>query len=287
MPASGSPSVRGRRLAAEVRKLREAVMLTGDEVAARLGWSPSKVSRIENARTPVTVGDLRRLLDLYEVPNSLRDQLIELSRTVSQRGWWDRYSKTVRQSYATLIALEADAEFERSYNPILMHGLLQTEAYAEEIIRSSLMIAPPGEIQRLVTVRKTRQTVLVRPEPLQLSFVIDEAVLRRRVGGRDVMREQLNHVVAMSEHSNITVQVLPFTAGSHPAMQGGFTILAFREAFASDVVFLEARTSDLFVESEGDVYDYGLVFDRLRELALDERESTALISRMASEILLW
>lgn len=289
MPSKRGPSVRARRLAVELRRLREASTLTGDQAAARLGWSPSKVSRIETGTTAVTAGDLQRLLDLYEVSGVLRDRLAELARAAREyeRGWWDAYADTLGEGYSTMIALEADAQSERQYDPSLVPGLLQTEAYAEEIIRSALLFAPltpPGEIPRRVLVRKTRQRVLARENPLELSVVLDEAVFRRVVGSPVVMREQLVHLVEMADRPTISLQVLPFEKGPHPAMGGGFTILSFPETIASDVVYVENLTSELFMENETEVYRHSLAFNRLRELALQQEESINLINQIASEI---
>lgn len=284
MPARRQPSVRARQLAAEIRQLREVRRLTGEEAAAALGWSPSKVSRIETARSAVAVGDLRRLLDLYEAPRSRRDRLIELARASDQRGWWDAYSESLKEGYSAMIALEAVAESVREYNPSLVPGLLQTEAYMEEIFRSSLYIDLPGVVTQRVEVRITRQAVLTREEdPLELIAILDEAVLHRQVGGPDVMRAQLRYLAQMSERPNVTLQVLPFTSGSHPAMTGGFQIIRFPGATESNVVYLENRTSDIFVEREDEVSDYLLAFDRLRAMALEPHQSTALLIQTADQ----
>lgn len=285
LPAGRPPSVRARQLAAELRRLREVKTLTGEEVAARLGWSPSKVSRIETGRSPVTVGDLRRLLDLYQIHGFRHDRLLELARTAEQRGWWDAYADTLREGYSAMIALEAIAESMRQYFPSLVPGLLQTEAYMEEIVRSSLLVEPPGEVTQRVEVRLTRQAVLIRDEaPLELTVVLDEAVLRRQVGGPQVMREQLSRLAEMAVRPNITLQVLPFSMGSHPGMQGGFTILRFPGVIESGVVYLENMTSDIFVEREAEVHHYRLAFDRLREMALEPQRSINLIIQIANQI---
>lgn len=284
MAEKRTPSVRGRQLAAQLRRLREAATLTGDEVAARVGWSPSKVSRIETGQSEVTLGDLRRLLDLYEVTGSQRDRLLELGRHAQQRGWWDAYTDTLRPEVATLIALEADAESVRWYAPTVLPGLLQTEQYARDIISSSLLIAPPGRVERRVQVRLTSQDVLSRDRPLDVAIVLDESILRRPVGGPEVLAGQLRHLLEVAEQPNISIQLLPFTAGSHPAMTGGFAILRFPEFLAADVVYLENMTSDLFVESEADVYRYGLAFDQLSSLALGEAESKAFIADAARDM---
>jgi transcriptional regulator with XRE-family HTH domain len=279
--------VRARQLAAELRRLREETTLTGEEAADRLGWSPSKVSRIETGKTTVTGGDLRRLLDLYEVSGARRDRLAELGRTAQQRGWWDAYTGTITSGFSTLIALEGDAESERHYAPIIIPGLLQTEQYAEVVTRATNIMVPPGEITRITTARMIRQKVLTRskplPKPLQLTVVLDEASLRRQIGGDDIMREQLMHLVELARQPNITIQVLPFSRGPHLAISGGFTLLQFPEAAASGVVFLENMTSELFVEREDEVYRYGLAFDRLLELSLDPEDSENFFIRLAND----
>jgi transcriptional regulator with XRE-family HTH domain len=285
VPANRPPSVRARQLASEIRRLREVRRLTGEEAADQLGWSASKVSRIETGRSPVTVSDLGRLFDLYQVPGSRRDRLIELARTADQRGWWDAYADSLSEGYSAMIALETAAESALHYHPSLIPGLLQTEAYVEEIVRSSLLVEPPGVVSQRVEVRLTRQTVLTREEdPLALTAVLDEAGLRRQVGGSEIMREQLLHLADMSTRPNVTLQVLPLAKGSHPAMAGGFTILQFPGITESGVVYLDNMTSDIFVEREAEVYHYRLAFDRLRELALEPRPSVTLITHIADQI---
>lgn len=278
------PSVRARQLAAELRRLRDAATLTGEDAAKRLGWSPSKISRIETGQTAPGPADLRRLLDLYEVSGTQRGRLELLGQSAGQRGWWDAYSDTLGPEYTALIALEAEAESVRWYSPMLVPGLLQTERYAREVISSGLLIAPPGEVERRVQVKMNRQRVLARENPAQLSVVLDEAAVLRAVGSTDVMREQLAHLAAMAARPAITVHVLPLSAGAHPASTGEFTILAFPDLIAPDVVYLENMTSDLYVESEGDVYRYGMAFDRLRELALPPQKSAQLITERADNI---
>src|ERR1022692_1652474 len=195
MAEGRAPSVRSRQLAVELRRLREQAALTGEEVASRLGWSAAKVSRVETARTAVAPADLQLLLDLYGISGQHRERLIELGRTARQRGWWDAYADMLGPEYATLIALESEAESAGWYAAQIVPGLLQTEEYAREIIRSTLLISPPGEIERRVQVRMSRQRVLTRDDPLRLSVVLDEAALLRQVGGAEVMRGQLRHLV--------------------------------------------------------------------------------------------
>ena len=279
-----APSVRSRQLAAELRRLRGEAALTGEEAAVRLGWSPAKISRVETARTVVSPADLQLLLDLYEISGQHRDRLSELGRTARQRGWWDVYADMLGPEYATLIALEADAESVSWYAAQIVPGLLQTEEYAREIIRSTLLISPPGEIERRVRVRMSRQRVLTGDAPLRLAVILDEAVLRRVVGGAEVMRAQLRHLTQAAGWPNVDLRVLPSAAGAHPAVMGEFTILRFPEVVAPDVVYLENMTSNLYVEREAEVFRYTMAFDRLNTLAMGTEDSVAFISGAADAL---
>jgi transcriptional regulator with XRE-family HTH domain len=276
--------VRARQLASELRRLRDAATLTGEDAAGRLDWSPSKISRIETGQTAPSPADLRRLLDLYEVSGSQRGRLELLGQSAGQRGWWDAYADTLGPEYTALIGLEAEAESVRWYAPMLVPGLLQTEQYARAVISSGLLIAPPGEIERRVQVKMNRQRVLSRDTPLLLDVVLDEAAVLRTVGGTEVMQEQLAHLATMAARPSITVQMLPLGAGAHPATTGEFTILRFPDLIAPDVVYLENMTTDLYVEREADVYRYGMAFDRLRALALSAEKSAEFITRAADNI---
>jgi transcriptional regulator with XRE-family HTH domain len=284
LPASKPPSARGRQLAAELRRLREAATLTGDDVATRLKWSASKVSRIETGRSAVSAGDLRMLLDLYEVTGSVRDRLTELGRTAAQRGWWDAFGDILGSGYSTFLALEDDAESERFYAQMIVPGILQTERYAEEIMREGLFTAPPGEIVRRVQARMTRQRLLTKNDPLELSVILDESALRRRVGGGDVMAGQLSHLIDIAELPNVGLQVLPFAGGAHIAMDGSFVVLRFPGPVPSYLVYLEHMTGQLVIENEGEAYHYALSYDRLRGLALEPEDSISFIAQIAREM---
>jgi transcriptional regulator with XRE-family HTH domain len=278
--------MRARQLAADLRRLREAEMMTGEQAAARLGWSASKISRIETAQNAVEVADLERLLDLYQVSGSERDRLAELHRSVDEnrRGWWDAYADTLGHGYPAMIALESNAESESQYIATLIPGLLQTEAYARAIIASSLVPTSEKQVQQRVQVRLKRQRELVKDNPLELDVVLDEAVFLRQVGGPQVMKEQLLHLIEMAAPLNISIQVLPFSTGPHPAIAGSFAILSFSGSVATRVVYLENMTSELFIEDPGQVNTYFDAFNRLREIALSQPESISLINKMASGI---
>jgi transcriptional regulator with XRE-family HTH domain len=285
LPTSRPPSARARRLAAELRQLREELGRTGEEVASALSWSPSKVSRIETSRTPVTPGDLRILLDHYNVAGSNRERLTELGRTANQRGWWEAYGDTLSFNYSTFIALEEDSESERFYGQMFIPGILQTSRYAEEIIRVGFLAVPPGEIARRVQARKTRQRLLTRDPPLQLRVILDEGALQRQVGGPEVMAEQIAHLIDAAGSSNITFQILPFRSGAHIGVAGSFTLLTFPgPPTGSQIVYLENLTDELFIESEAQAYQYSLAFDRLSELALSQEESITFASQIMRAI---
>ncbi|RBQ14381.1 XRE family transcriptional regulator [Spongiactinospora rosea] len=281
-PARG-PSVRRRRLAGELRRLRERSAWTIEETAERLGWSIAKVSRIETARTGITIPDLTRMLDLYDMPADRREALYVLARTARRRGWWDAYADSLPTDYATYIELEAETASIRAFNPIILHGLLQTEDYAREIIRSAHMgMLAPNEIDRRVDVRMTRQRLLHRQDdPLKLWVIIDEAVLAHTVGSPAIMAAQNDRLLELARLDTVTLQVLPLTKGAHPSTAGPFSILEFQERYDPQVVYVETMMSSLYIESDAEIYRYTMAFDHLSRAALDLDASTALISRIA------
>lgn len=281
MAVRRGPSVRGRQLSRELRRLRAADGRTGEEIADLLGWSSAKISRIETARTAITATDLRRLLEIYGVTEAVAEELLILARTANIRGWWDAFSE-VDSNYSTLIGLESDAASVHCYSALALHGFLQTEEYAREVI-SARPVIPPTEVARLTQVRLRRQRRLTESNPLQFSAILDEAAIRRRVGGPDVMQAQLKHLMDVGALPNVTLQILPFTAGAHPATSGTFIVLRFPFP-GSEVVYLELMNSSLYVENEVDVYKYSLAFDDLRGRALDPDESHDFIAQVISEM---
>jgi transcriptional regulator with XRE-family HTH domain len=281
--ATGGPTVRRRRLAAELRRLRDRAELTLEEAAGQLGWSITKLSRIETSRVGVQPDDLKKMLGLYRVEGERRSGLISLGRAARTKGWWDAYADSLPSDYANYISLEADASALHCYDAQTVHGLLQTDDYARAVIGSALMaLSAPAEVERRVEVRQTRQRLLSRdPGPLRFWTVIDEAALRRVVGSAEVMRGQYKRLLEMAEMANITIQVLPDLAGAHPATAGKFAIMEFPERHDPAVVYIETMTSNLYVENDAAVYRYSLAFDHLRALALGPQESCALFARLA------
>ena len=190
--AAGSPTMRRRRLARELARLREDRGMTIREAAGALEWDPSKLSRVEGLQRGIIVRDVRRLLDLYQVTDEAqREALFELARQARQRGWWQAYADVMPSEYATLIGLEAEAAEIRTYQPELVHGLLQTEDYARAVIRAGRPGDTAAEVDRRVEIRMTRQQILDRDDPPRVRVVLNEGAVRRLVGGREVMRAQL------------------------------------------------------------------------------------------------
>jgi len=279
------PTVRRRRLAGELRRLRERSEMTLEEAAEKLGWSPAKLSRIETARVGLTSQDLVHMLDIYDLPEEKRAGLISLGRSARKRGWWDAYADSLPSDFPAYIELEADAALIRSYDGLILHGLLQTDEYAREIMRAALMgLSSPAEIERRVEVRMTRQELLLREQsPLRFWSIIDEAALTRMVGSAAVMHKQYTKLLQFAERDNITIQVLPLAKGAHPATSGTFALLEFREAYDPEVVYLEGMSSSLYVENDAEIYLYSLAFNHLQAAALDPEESRLLIARLAEQ----
>lgn len=276
-------TVRGRRLSMELKRLREAAGLSGDQVASRLQWSQSKVSRVETGRIAVGSKDLRTLLDLYGLPEDQQDKYFELGRGAKVKGWWEAYADAIPRDYVDYIELESAASSLLIYSPQIVNGILQTEDYAQRLVQSALLISPPGEVTRRVKVRMERQKRLDTDLSRTLTIVLDEAVLQRQVGGPAVMRSQLHHLLACSEKENVILRVLPNGVGEHPATAGEFTILQFPDDGDADVVHVEAMTSSLYIEEEAEVFRYGLAFNKLCSLALDPEASKQFIRRVLEE----
>ena len=227
MIAPASPTVRRRRLAAELRGIRESRGKSGDAVAAALKWSPSKISRYERARTGLRPRDVERLLDYYQIAEPRRALLLALAEDAAQKGWWEEYADSLSEDYQQFIGLEYEAASIALWHVDVVPGLLQTEAYARHIISSYSKVEPvaPGLIGRMVRVRMQRQQVLDR-DGLQLTVVLDESVLRRRIGDDSVMYDQLQRLAQEADRPNLTLRILPLD-GQHTVFGESFTIFGF------------------------------------------------------------
>jgi transcriptional regulator with XRE-family HTH domain len=281
----GSPTVRRRRLAAELRGIRESRGKSGDAVAAALKWSPSKISRYELARTGLKPREVERLLDYYEITGSRRALLISLAEDAARKGWWEEFTDVLSADYQQFIGLEHEASSIAIWHVEVVTGLLQTEAYARHIIRGYNQVEPiaPGMIERLVKVRMQRQQMLTREPGFQLSVVLDESILKRQIGDELVMYEQLQRLVYEANRPNVTLQVLPLNA-QHTVFGESFVIFRFgpdNDAMIQDVVSTEHLKNDFSVEGERETYLYRLAFQILVGASLDPASSRALILETA------
>jgi transcriptional regulator with XRE-family HTH domain len=272
-----SPTIRRRRIAAELKRLREERGLTLDHAAAELSVARSTMSRIENAQVSVRPGDLRALLDLYGVPADDAAALVQVARDARQRGWWQAYSDVLPSWFEVYVGLEQAASEISTFEVALVPGLLQTADYARAVIRAELPDASSTEVERRTELRMRRQRDEARPE---LSVVLDEAVIRRVVGGPATMRAQLQRLVADAETPGLTLQIVPFDAGAHPSMIGSFSILVFPEAVDPPVVYLESRAGSLYVDG-AEAQAYARVFGTLQAAALSETASLELVRECA------
>ncbi|MEU3369145.1 helix-turn-helix transcriptional regulator [Streptomyces sp. NPDC006660] len=280
MAANTNPTVRRRRLGAELRRLRQARGLTSTEVAKLLMVSQPKISHLENGNRTISPRDVRDLCALYGVTDQQAvDALMQMARESGAQGWWHAYGDIPQSVY---IALETDAVCLHTFEPMAIPGLLQTPAYAHAVIEETIPPIPPDQAAARLKVRLRRQHRIYDPaRPLRVWIVLDESVLRRVVGGPDIMREQLEHVNALGTEPHITVQVLPYAQGAHPGLSGQFSILQFADSQEAGLVYLERFTSDLYLEKQSDVRHYGMVYDHLRARALDPGSTREFITDVA------
>jgi len=283
MPQPHSPTVRGRKVASELRRLREEARLSADQAAAHLGggWSRFKVTRIETAKTKPSIQAITAMLDLYGVDSGLREALLKLAKDAWRRGWWTDYSDVFRGSY---VALEDDAARIDEWSPQVVPGLLQTDEYAREVIRAGWRGDEAG-VQRRVMARMTRKVLLGRTDPAAplLTTILDEAVLRRPIGGLDIMRAQLMALLDASRRPNVVIRVLPFGAGTHAGLDGPFILLGFAEDIAPDVAYVGTRIGDGYAEDAATVRELRVDFDALSAAALPPEESLELIAAITNK----
>jgi transcriptional regulator with XRE-family HTH domain len=272
------PTVRGRRLARELRRLREEQGLTLQEVADRLDWSRATVSRLETGQTRPKPNDIADLLDLYGVPSPDRDALIRLAREAGQRGWWTAYADVFTGSY---VALEDEAALIRTWDTQLIHGLLQTEDYARAVITAGRMLPTEHDIERRIDARKARQALLNRVDAPKVHLIIDEGVLRRNIGGPGVMRAQLEWLLELGERPQITIQVLPFDTGEHAGLDGRFTILSFADPADPDIAYVEGTMGDVYLESAEAIATHGERFEQIAKASRSPEDSAHLIAEAA------
>lgn len=279
-----SPTARHRRLIAELGRLRERSGLARAQVAERIGTTDTTVWRYESGLSRPKVSDVIALLEVYGITGAEKAELIDLAREARKRGWWHRHRQTLKPGFDSYIGLEAEASVLRTYEPQIVPGLLQTAAYARAIIEVTAMTSAPAEVDEKVEVRLSRQDLLTREDsPIRMLAVLDEAVLRREVGGPATMREQCRHLLRLGKLPNVEIRVLPFGAGAHAAMDGKFNLLEFPEPEDPDVVYLEQAASGLVLEYPEEVRRYTLMFGSLMAAALPNGESAGFVAALAKD----
>ena len=281
MSSRSSPTARRRRLATALRQLREDHGLNCTEAGKSVGWSESKVSRIETGRVKIAQPDLEILLDLYEVTGETRASLLTLARQATHRGWWRSYSDALPSWFENYVGLENGAKSLFTYQNQLVHGLMQTEEYATAIFAANQPALTADEVERQLAARATRQALLTASNPLRVWAVVDEAALRRVVGGKTVMRAQLHRLLEIGAMPSVTLQVMPFGEGAHSSMGTSFELLQFPEPGDTAIVYIEDHTSSQYLEAAADIERYTLIFDHLRASALAPERSGEFIDQVA------
>jgi transcriptional regulator with XRE-family HTH domain len=280
MSSDNSPTVRHRRLAAELRRLRENAELSPERAAAALGWSRPKLVKFETARTAPGLADVAAMVELYGAPEAYKMALSQLSRDVRKRGWWTAYDDVLPSSYAEL---EDDAVEIRSWQVQEIPSLLQTDDYALAIIRLNNPEAAEETQLRRLQARMARRTVLTRHSAPSLRVIIDESALRRPIGGPDAMRRQLAALLEAAERPHVHLQIAPTTQADFPGMEGSFVILSFASQIALDVVYIKNVAGGIYVEDVEQVRRCSAKFEAISEQALSEAESITLIEALLME----
>ncbi|MES9539106.1 MULTISPECIES: helix-turn-helix transcriptional regulator [unclassified Actinomadura] len=280
-----SPTVHQRRLRVELRRAREAAGLTQEQAAKALDWSLSKIIRIEGGTVRVAVSDVRVMLQEYGVGPERFDEFLGLARAARETAWWSAYRRVLSSQMAELIGFESAAGVCREFDPLLIPGLLQTSAYAKEILTNLRGEAAPEQINELVEVRLRRQDIFEGDAPPRFYFVIDEAAIRRPVGGAAVMRAQLSHLLEMTKRPNVTIEIVPFGHGAHPGLSGPFKLIEFVEPEDDDVLYLEGAQGELIGRDyREDIVRYREKFEVLRRISLGPEGSAVLLNTAAESL---
>ncbi len=307
--ASPSPVVQRRRLRAELRAARQAAELTQEQAAKAVDWSLSKIIRIEAGSVGISTSDLKALLSLYGIGDPDRtDELVTLAKAAKERGWWSKYSDFLtanQRELLQLIGYESAASITRNFETLLLPGLLQTEEYARAVIRQFAEKPADGEPEdanraerdraerdrkaredKLVEIRMERQAHLLDvPDPPLMFFILDEAVVRRQVGGRAAMTRQIRWLLELADRPYVTIEVVPFTEGAYPGLRGPFVVLEFPDAADDDVLYLESPRGDLIRREESEqVLPYRETFEQLRDSSLGPGKTKTFLADIASEM---
>jgi transcriptional regulator with XRE-family HTH domain len=286
MVDGGSPLVQRRRLRAELRRARQASELTQEQVVSEMDWSLSKIIRIEAGSSGISANDLKALLRLYEVTDPERvNSLLALARAARERTWWSAYRDVAPSSLLQLIEYESVASAIRQFETIFIPSILQTADYAHAVIQNYYDESPGSDkLRALVELRIRREDLLEGENSPMFQFMLDEAAVRRLVGGPSVMYRQLRRLIEVAQRPNVTLEMIPFSAGLHPGMNGPFEIIEFADPSDSDVVFLESPRGDIISDGAKDILSYREAFQRLGKSSLGPKESLARLARIADEI---
>ncbi|WP_329614240.1 helix-turn-helix domain-containing protein [Streptomyces brevispora] len=271
------PTVRLRRLAAELGRLRSTANLTREDVNEQTGINAATLYRIEKARARPQKRTLLALMELYGASEAQRADLLAVQGGSHDQGWLRPYHSELPEEYTAYIGFEAEARTVRNYESLFIPGLAQTERYARAVIKGVLPTASQKEVDQRVQARIERQGVLAKPNPLQLWAIMDEAAVRRMVGGREVMREQARHLVRLAEEPQVTFQLIPFGKGAHAGMTGSFVHMDFPDAQDPELVYVDTPAGDLFLESETEIRRYKSMFEHLQAVALGPNDSAELL----------
>jgi transcriptional regulator with XRE-family HTH domain len=278
MADGSSPLVLRRRLRTELRIERLGKNLTQEQVAKAMDWSLSKMIRIENAQNSISINDLRALLRLYEITDRDKTaELVTLARAARKQGWWGSYGKVAPKELLALIEYESAASSIRQFETTFIPGILQTKEYARAVLRNFYADEPAAE---MVELRTRREDLLRRDGAPQYFFILDEPVIERLAGGPAVMRSQLQRLIDATELPNVTIQVVPLSAGLHPGVGGPFELIQFPETADSDVVFFETRDRDIISDDPKDTRVSLKAFERIEKLSLSPDDSVARINEI-------
>ncbi|MFI1160712.1 helix-turn-helix domain-containing protein [Streptomyces sioyaensis] len=279
MPAGGKPTVRSRRLGAALKRYRLAARLDQEHAAEALGCSIAKISRVEGGISASRVGDVRVLLDLYEVSDAnARVQLEHLARMSGKRGWWLDYAGMVSDEHADLIALETDASYIRTWQPLFIPGLLQTPGYLKTLVDGSRTAHSAETVEKALAVRRERKRV-IEAGGVDFAAVVWEPALTAPMPSRDVHREQLTHIHELAQQHNVTLQVLPYSEWGAAHMASHFSIFAFGPEPAPEAVAFDSTTSTVIIEDLEDVAKHARIFEALRSAALSRKQSLTFLDK--------
>jgi transcriptional regulator with XRE-family HTH domain len=281
--AQRSPAAARRKLGAHLRKLRSDVKLTGAKVASSIGCAPSTISKFEGGSLIPDAEQLDKLLDLFKVADtSERESLHRVLEDASEAGWWEAYDDVLPPRFDTYIGLELEATAIQAYETTLVHGLLETREYASTLLHGASFGVPPEDIDLLVDVRMRRKELFDREPPLKLSVIMEEAALLRPIGGLEVMRAQLQHLLDQQEKPYITLQVLPFSLGAHVGLNGNIAVLDFEDQ--PSVVHAEGSTGNNFLLKPREVRRCKLLLKRLQDIALDPDDTKKYLAKTLKDL---